>query len=137
MVNKYFLSGAECNFFRVLRHVVEPRGYVLAQVALNRLLYLPGSSKTNPGRGKWWGHIAQKSVDFVVCDAATLRPILAIELDDSSHAQARRESRDEVVEQACRAAGLELHRVTCSHTYDTRELRDLILPYLGGLAPKP
>ena len=71
-----------------------------------------------------------KSVDFVVCDIATLKPKLAIELDEPSHARPERQTRDEQVESVLQAAGLPMIHVLTSRTYDTRELEAAIGPHL-------
>lgn len=130
-VNKYFVSDAEGNFFRVLRNVVGGRGHVLAQVSLGRLLWFPGGNKSNPGRQAWVNRVARKSVDFVVCDSATLSPKVVIELDDSSHSRPDRQTRDDQVEIILEAAGLPVIHVLPSRTYDTRELDAAITEYLG------
>src|SRR5579872_2872526 len=77
-INKYFISGAEADFFRVLVRVVGDRGHVLAQVSLRQLLWMPGSNQTNPGRARWGNKIAARSVDFLICHPATLQPRLVI-----------------------------------------------------------
>ena len=136
-VNKYFVSNAEADFFRVLRMTVGERGHVLAQVSLRQLLWFPGNNQSNPGRQIWQNKVAAKSIDFVVCDGATLRPKLAIELDEPSHERPGRQARDEEVEKICEAAGLPLVRLRTSRAYNTRELETKIAPHLGqsgGLA---
>src|SRR5258708_4799703 len=129
-INKYFISDAEADFFRVLKRVVGDKGHILAQVSLRQLLWMPGSNQTNPGRTTWGNKIAARSVDFLICDPATLRPRLVIELDEPSHAKPERQTRDEEVESILRAAGLPCLRVLTSRTYDTRELAETVLPYL-------
>ena len=130
-VNKYFVSDAEGNFFRVLHKVVGDRGHVLAQVSLRQLLWFPGNSHSNPGRQTWQNKVAAKSVDFVVCDPATLRPLVVIELDDRTHARPERQTRDDEVRDLLDAAGLPLVGVLCSRNYDTREIWAAIAPYLA------
>jgi very-short-patch-repair endonuclease len=71
-------------------------------------------------------------VDFVVCDPATLRPRVVIELDEPTHARPERQERDEVVEALLEKAGLAYVRVLTSRGYDTRELSATILPHLSG-----
>ena len=137
LVNKYFISEAEAGFFRVLMRVVAGRGHVLAQVSLRQLLWLPGSNQSNPGRSAWQNKIAAKSVDFVVCDLATLRPLVVIELDEPTHARPERQDRDEEVEMMLRAAGLPYFRVLTSRAYDTRELSAAVEPYLPNTRPEP
>jgi len=91
---------------------------------------MPGNNQTNPGRARWHNKIAAKTLDFVICDSATLRPRLVIELDEPSHAQPARQTRDDEVEAMLRAAGMPCLRVLTGRTYDTRELAATILPYL-------
>jgi very-short-patch-repair endonuclease len=129
-MNKYFVSDAEADFFRVLQRVVAGRAHVLAQVSLRQLLWLPGSNQTNPGRSAWQNKIAAKSVDFLLCEGATLRPLLVIELDEPTHARPHRQGRDAEVEQLLHSAGLPFIRVLTSRTYDTRELAAAVEPYL-------
>ena len=130
-VNRYFISNAEADFFRVLKSVVGDKGHVLAQVSLRQLLWMPGSNQTNPGRASWSNKIAARSVAFLICDPATLRPRLVIELDEPSHARPERQTRDDEVEAILRAAGMPCLRVLTSRAYNTRELTETIAPHLG------
>ena len=136
MVSTKFISKAEADFFRVLRHTVGDRGHVLAQVALNQLLFFPGSNKGSPGRAAWQNKVARRSLDFLVCDPATLRPLVAVELDDASHAEPKRQTRDDEVEALLAAAGLPLVHVLPDRSYDTRELEAAIGPHLAAPAPR-
>jgi hypothetical protein len=130
MVSNRFVSEAEANFFRVLQRVVGTRGHVLAQVSLKQLLFLPGSNQSNPGRAVWQNKINQRSIDFVVCDPSTLRPLVAIELHEPSHTKPERQTRDEEVEDLLEAAGLPMCGVLSSRNYDTRELEATVGPHL-------
>jgi hypothetical protein len=133
-VNKFFVTDAERSFFQVLRRVVGDRGHVLTQVPLRQLLFFPGNNKTNPGRASWHGRVSQRTIDFVVCDPATLRPLVAIELDDSTHSRPDRQTRDDNVHTILEAAGLPLLGVVTSRGYETRELEASLAPYLQ---PRP
>lgn len=128
MVSNRFVSEAEADFFRVLRAVVGDRGHILAQVSLRQLLYFP--ARSSPGRQRWLNKVAQKSVDFVVCDPNTLTPKVVIELDEPSHARPDRQTRDEDVDTILEAASMPVLRVLTSRTYDTRELEATLAPYL-------
>jgi hypothetical protein len=130
-LNKYFVTLAEADFFRVLAEVVGERGHVLAQVSLRQLLWFPGKRHT-PGKTTWQNKVARRSLDFLVCDPATLRPLLAIELDEPSHATPERQTRDEEVALILERAGLPLIRVLTSRSYDTRELEVALSPYLAS-----
>jgi hypothetical protein len=130
-ISNRFISNAEADFFRVLTKVVGNRGHILAQISLKQLLYLPGKDQTTPGRRTWQNKINQRSLDFLICDPATLQPRLAIELDDSSHTRPDRQTRDEEVLLMLEAAGLPIVRILCARNYDTRELTATILPHLA------
>ena len=129
IVNKQFVSEAEANFYRILRSVVGVRGHVLAQVSLKQLLWFPPKQDRSV-RQVWVNKTDRKSIDFVVCDPGTLKPLVAIELDEPSHSKPERQTRDEEVETVLRAAGLPLLHVLSSRTYDTRELQAVLAPYL-------
>jgi hypothetical protein len=89
MVNRFFVTDAEANFFRVLRAVVGQRGHILAQVPLGRLVFFPGNNQSNPGRSAWQNKVSQKSIDFVVCEPQTLRPLVAIEPEGMANGECR------------------------------------------------
>ena len=129
MVSTKFVTPAELNFYRVLTRVLAGRGHVLAQVALNRVLFLPGQ----PARGSWSNKMRGRSLDFLVCDPATLRPMVAIELDDSSHDRPDRRARDDDVERLLSAAGLPFVRFKCRRTYHTQSVADAVLPHLDAI----
>ena len=126
MVSTKFVTPAELDFYRVLTRVLAGRGHILAQVALNRVLFLPNQ----PGRQSWSNKLRGRSLDFVVCDPATLRPMVAIELDDSTHDRRDRRARDDDVERLLSAAGLPLVRFKCRRTYHTQSVADAVLPHL-------
>ena len=130
MVSTRFVTPAEADFFRVLRAVVGDRCHILAQVSLGRLLFFPGSNATNPGRARWWNKVCQRSIDFLLCDPATLKPLLAIELDEPSHEAPARQARDAEVNALLRAAGLAVLRIPTGRTYNTRDLAALLLPHI-------
>lgn len=98
------LGAAEQVMLHRLREAL-PDKLIFAQVSLSRLLAVT----TRTAEKSWFNRIAQKSIDFVVCRPDT-RPIVAIELDDSSHDSARSAARDAVKDRACAAAGLPILR---------------------------
>lgn len=84
-----------------------------------------------------FGHfsaISQRHLDFVLCDRSTLRPLVAIELDDRSHETERRRARDLRLEDILAAAGLPLIRLPVRNTYQTAEITTWIAPYITGLS---
>lgn len=53
-------------------------------------------------------HIAQKHIDFLICEKDTLSPVLGIEIDDSSHQKESRRDRDQSVDEIYNAIGLKV-----------------------------
>jgi len=126
---EYLLTKAENSFFQVLRSAVGQEYEIFAKVRLADLLYLPkGSDNAQTHRNK----IFQKHVDFVLCDPVKVSPLLAIELDDSSHQKASRQERDSFVDEAFRAAELPLLRIVASRAYSPKELSGRVREYMSG-----
>lgn len=122
------LTQAERDFFAVLR-VAAPEGwYVFPQVRLANLVAL------KKGTRNWKPHfsrVAQKCVDFVLCDDVQIGPRLVVELDDSSHDRPDRQARDQFVDAALRAAGLPILHVRWQRHYDRDELSRQIAAAAG------
>ncbi len=74
----------------------------------------------------WGGAIAQKHIDFVLCDPVTTRFILAIELDDRSHDRPERRRRDAFVDQVMAGAGVRLIRFQARAHYCVPTLTQVI-----------
>ena len=104
----FFMTRAEHEFFDLLVSHMGSEYYVFPQVHLSTLL----DHKT---KGQSWKgaflHINGKSVDFVICDKAYIRPIVAIELDDHSHEREDRQVRDYIVEEIFTQSELPLVRI--------------------------
>lgn len=119
----WFFSKAERSFYGVLLKAVDGQFHVFAKVRLLDLLYLPrGTQQQQTHRNR----VQSKHVDFVLCDAVELRPMLVIELDDASHEEEERQDRDAFVDAALEQAGLPILRVTAKRVYQVEELRQAI-----------
>ena len=66
-----------------------------------------------------------------------MRPILGIELDDSSHTRSDRQARDEFVDKAFEVAKLPLIHVPARYSYNTNELSEQLAKYLGETTSSP
>jgi hypothetical protein len=73
-----------------------------------------------------------KHVDFVLCRPGDVRPMVAIELDDASHAGEARQARDAFLDEAFVAAGLPLLHFPCKASYDADRLRERIVEAISG-----
>lgn len=127
-----FLSNAELSFYQVLRGVVAQRALVFTKVNLGDLFFVAtGDQRKNRALAN---RIDRKHVDFLLCDPKTVRPIVAIELDDKSHERPDRMERDELVQGVFSAAGLPLIRIAVKASYAPLDAEALISPYLKPLA---
>ncbi len=133
-----FLSPAELSFFQVLRSVTGEQVIPCAKVSLGDLFFTQtGDPRKNRAMAN---RIDRKHVDFLLCEARTMRPMLGIELDDRSHERPDRKARDELVDGVFVAAGLPLLRVPVRQGYAPDELVALIQPFSGvpePAAPEP
>lgn len=119
----WLLSKAERSFFGVLQQAVGAEFLIFAKIRVGDLLWLP---KGTEGRTSHWNRIQSKHVDFVICDRENVRPLVAIELDDSSHGTQKRQARDQFMEEAFQAAGLPLLRVPAKAGYNVSVLQQSI-----------
>jgi hypothetical protein len=122
---KYFFSSAERSFYEVLRRLA-PNYTLFAKVRLADVVYV------TKGTGAWRTHlnrIDRKHLDFVICDT-DLAPVLAVELDDSSHDGEKRKERDGFVDQVLAASALPIVHMRAKRGYVPDELRQLLAPYI-------
>jgi very-short-patch-repair endonuclease len=121
-----FLSPAEFSAYKVLSSVSSTRFTVQSKVRLADIFFV---ARPNENVG-FFNRITQKHLDFLVCDSITMKPLLGIELDDSSHHRNNRQERDDFVESVFQVAGLPLLRVQVQREYNTREVAAQIAPFL-------
>lgn len=127
-----FLSPAELSFFKVLQQAVPAEYQICPKVNLGDLFYVPRSKESLSYLNK----INRKHVDFVLCDASVVKPVLAIELDDRSHKRQDRQERDQFVDAVFAAAGLPLLHITAARGYQIAELTEMIETQLGDREPE-
>ena len=123
----FLMSRAEHEFFNVLVGAVENRYYIFPQVHLPTILdhKIPGQNWKGAFR-----HIDEKSVDFVICDKAYIKPLLVIELDDQTHEREDRKERDVEVGRILNDSGLPLLRFDNHGHFDMEEVKRLVLDKL-------
>ena len=127
---KYFFSAAERSFYEILKRLASAEHTVFAKVRLADLVCV------SKGADAWQSHfnrINRKHLDFVLCNR-DLAPVVAIELDDSSHDEEDRDPRDKFVDQVL-AAALPILRVRAKRAYNLDEVRRLLSPYVQVQAP--
>lgn len=123
-ISSKFVSPAELSFYLQAYEILNGRYTICPKVALSELLAVKA-------KGKSWrsafNKISQKSVDFVVCETQTMKPLYAIELDDASHDRPDRQKRDDFMDRAFAAAGLALLHVDCKRGYSHEEMVETLL----------
>lgn len=125
-----FLSPAEFSFYKVLSSVLGTRFAIQSKVRLADIFFVARPNEN----AAYFSRIAQRHLDFLVCEAATMKPLFGVELDDTSHQRERRQQRDEFVEKVFQAAGLPLLRFAVQREYNPREIAAQVAPLLKDKA---
>jgi len=115
---KPLLTRREYAFYTLLRREADMRGLMICpKVGLKDLIEVTDRRNYM----KYFRLIAQKHIDFVICDQS-LRVLFAVELDDSSHDTKNARKRDRFKDQAMRAAHIPLKRIRDFNEVSVREL---------------
>jgi len=130
-VNESILTPAEFAFYDVLHSVVGSHLTILAKIRLSDIFHVVNTKRPH----SFINHINQKHVDFLLCVPNTMKPIAAIELDDSSHNLAKRQQRDEFVDGVFKAAGLPLLHMPMKRVYSLHDIAVLLAPVFATNAP--
>ncbi|MBC7265734.1 MAG: DUF2726 domain-containing protein [Anaerosomatales bacterium] len=123
-----FLSPAELSFYRALSAAVGAQVHICPKVNLADIFFVVKPNENKGARGR----IAQKHVDFLLCDSQSMKPLAGIELDDSSHARAARQERDAFVDGVFAAAALPLVRIPAAASYSPADLAQKLAAHLPG-----
>jgi len=117
----YLLTRAEKDFYFVLQKAVSNDYLLFSKVRMIDLFYLPkgtGNSRYYHFKNK----IQSKHVDFLLCNKENVKPLLAIELDDSSHNAEERIFRDTLEDTVFKQAQLPILHIRVASSYDGNEL---------------
>lgn len=116
---QYFMTKSENDFFRMLNNVAGDRYFIFPQVHLSAIL-------DEKIKGQNWKaafkHINGKSIDYVLCDKQSLKPVYAVELDDYTHNYSNRQERDQEVERMFQSAGIPLVRFNDYKTLNQEDI---------------
>ncbi|MEL7568581.1 MAG: DUF2726 domain-containing protein [Dehalobacterium sp.] len=119
-VTDSFLNHAEHSFYNYLKLYVDEKAVICPKVGLKDILFI----KKGVGEDyiKYFGKIAQKQVDFLLCDPNTMKPICGIELDNSSHTNKINYDHNLFIEKICKDANFKLIRVSYELKYPHTEI---------------
>lgn len=104
---QYMMTHSENEFFNLLTSHFGDKFYIFPQVNISSIL-------DHTVKGQDWraarAHINRMSVDYVICNKSSVKPLLAIELDDPTHNREDRQKRDTDVNRIFEEASLPLIR---------------------------
>ena len=103
------MTNAEKRFYDQLLNSLSDQHYIVPQAHLS--MFIDHKIKGQNWRGAF-SRVNGKSVDFLIVEKSTQKPIMAIELDDYTHSRADRVLRDDFVNQTLKEVGLPLERCT-------------------------
>lgn len=119
---KSILTRNEMEFYETLKKIVPEDLIILSMVRLADIFSID--------RGKTYqtdlNRIKSRHVDFLLCQKETLRPVIALELDDKSHERSDRIKRDDFVNQLFESTGLPLLRYPSKSRYVHDDLSEKI-----------
>lgn len=121
-LRKSLFSPAERSFFGVLESLQYEGATLAAKVRLADIFGIKKGLE-RAARQRALNRISAKHVDFILFQKNDGRPLLGIELDDSSHEEEDRVARDSFVDTVFSAAGLPIIHVTAKAAYDPKEVR--------------
>lgn len=124
-IKKQLFTPAERSFYGVLNQAVGDNAVVFGKVRVADVL----SPSKGLDRSTWqraFNRISAKHFDYVICSPDSLSVLSVIELDDKSHSKNRRSERDQLINDACAAAQLTLHRFNARATYNISEIREAL-----------
>lgn len=119
----FLMTRAEHEFFDILVSVIAKdfgnNYYVFPQIHISTLVDWKSWGQNWRGAK---GSVDRYSVDYVLCDKNYIKPILAIELDDSSHERKDRVIRDKKIEGILKMVGLPLLRFENHGIFNNNEI---------------
>ena len=128
VTRKSLLSRAEIAFHKVLLEAV-PEAPIFPKV---RVADVMDAAERYSGD---FLRISQKHFDWVLCNPVSFEPLIAIELDDSSHQWSDKQRKnDQVKDDAAREAGIVLPRFPWQREYDVVQIRERIAVVLDKIA---
>lgn len=105
------MNESEQALFINLQKTLDSEYIVLAKVRIEDFVEV---NKKNVDHNNHWGlrgRIKSRHVDFLICDRASTKPLLAIELDGGSHSGARQQKRDQFINDLYKAINLPIEHI--------------------------
>lgn len=115
-------TPAERAFLDVLEQALGGRFRVFGKVRLADVIRVK-QGLSGSDRQQAFNRIQSKHLDFVICNPDDLSVEFVVELDDSSHQQTRRKTRDEFIDKALAAAGVPIFHFPVRRSYVAAEIQ--------------
>lgn len=122
---EFLLTKTELKFYNFLNEIISNEYTIMCSVRLIDILQ-PVYKKDIVAKNK----VIQKQIDFLVCSKGYLNPILAIELNDSSHKQQKRYERDNFLDLAFQSAWLPLLFISTNDMNKTNYLKSIFSDFI-------
>ncbi|MCB0125326.1 MAG: DUF2726 domain-containing protein [Caldilineaceae bacterium] len=122
-IQETILEHSERSLYHALSLVVAQRALILTKVQLSAIL----APTAVAGQHIAYTHLDRYTVDFVLCDRYSTRPIVVIQQDDGTGAA----NVCDAIERLTESCGLPLVRVPSQSAYRMDRLLRLIEPYLN------
>ncbi len=121
-LRKSLFSPAERSFFGILESLDYNGVTIVAKVRLADVFGIKKGLERGDRKAAL-NRIVAKHVDFMLIQKSDGRPLVGIELDDSSHADEKRVVRDLFVDTVFASAGLPFLHVVAQAAYDPKEIQ--------------
>ena len=121
-LRKSLFSPAERSFLGVIESLNIEGVTITSKVRLADIFGIKNGLERGD-RQRAQNRINSKHVDFLLIQRNDGRPLVGIELDDSSHEEEERVARDSFVDTVFASAGLPILHVPAKAAYDPREVR--------------
>jgi Protein of unknown function (DUF2726) len=119
---KSLFTPAERSLFGVLQSLALPGVTLMAKVRLEDVFgVVKGLDRSSRQSAR--NKISSRHVDFLLLQESDGRPLLGIELDDSSHQEEGRKARDNFVDSVFAAAALPILHIPVQASYAPAEIR--------------
>ena len=116
---KFILTKNEYAFYMVLRNIAAEQKWIICpKVDLKEIFEVANKDSYM----KYFGTIAQKNVDFLICDDK-LRPKYAIELNDNSHNSLDRQKSDSIKQAIFSKSTIKLVAIKAQQSYTENYIR--------------
>jgi len=125
VLRKSLFTPAERSFFGVLESLDLEGLTITSKVRLADIFGVKKGLEPS-ARQRAQNKINAKHVDFLLVQKSDGKPVLGIELDDSSHEEENRAARDVFVDTVFASASLPILHMPVKQSYDPKEVRQFI-----------